>query len=76
MALPGQARTVLVPTTLVKFHAREGVVKVKSILAEQFADAPAIRERDSVTFLEEDRICAYFGGGHLYALPMRAEPLV
>lgn len=76
LALPGQAaRTVLVPSTLVTFSTKRRVVKVKSLLAAQFANAPAIRDPDSITFLEEDRVCAYFGGGHLYAVPMRAEPL-
>ncbi|QKD05286.1 photosynthetic reaction center subunit H [Mesorhizobium loti] len=51
-------------------------VKVKSILAAQFAKAPRIKAPDSVTFLEEDRICAYFAGGHLYATPKRTEPLL
>ena len=51
-------------------------IKVKSLLARQFANAPRTRLPDSVTFLEEDRICAYFAGGHLYATPKRTEPLL
>jgi photosynthetic reaction center H subunit len=51
-------------------------VVVKAILAAQFANAPRIKSPNSVTFLEEDRICAYFAGGHLYATPKRAEPLL
>jgi photosynthetic reaction center H subunit len=51
-------------------------VKVRSILASQFLKAPRIKSPDSVTFLEEDRICAYFGGGALYATPARSEPLL
>lgn len=50
-------------------------IKVKSILSAQFAGVPRIKAPDSVTFLEEDRICGYFAGGHLYATPARSEPL-
>ena len=42
----------------------------------QFADIPATRDPDSVTFLEEERIVSYFGAGTLYASPSRAEPLL
>ena len=47
---------------------------VKSILASQFADVPGIKNPDQITLLEEDKICAYYGGGTLYATPARAEP--
>ena len=30
----------------------------------------------TITRLEEERIQAYFGGGSLYGLPGRAEPLI
>lgn len=70
---------LLVPMTLVKIAGtplKGGHVRVNAILAAQFANAPRIKSPDSVTFLEEDRICAYFAGGHLYATPKRAEPLL
>jgi photosynthetic reaction center H subunit len=69
---------LLVPMTLVKVvgHGLKGrKVQVSSILAGQFSQAPRIKSPNSVTFLEEDRICAYFTGGHLYATPERSEPL-
>ena len=62
---------LLVPMNLAKF--RPDHIKVKALLARQFAEAPRIKAPDSVTFLEEDRICAYFAGGHLYATPGRTE---
>jgi len=37
---------------------------------------PATRAPDSITLLEEEKICAYFGGGLLYATPSRQEPLL
>jgi photosynthetic reaction center H subunit len=51
-------------------------VKVQSILGSQFAHVPRNKQPDSVTLLEEEKICAYFGGGTLYATPSRQEPLV
>ena len=49
---------------------------VKSITAAQFADVPAIRRDDQITLLEEDKVMAYFAGGHLYATAARSEPLI
>jgi photosynthetic reaction center H subunit len=69
-AAPGGG-PLLVPINLAKF--RPNHIKVKALLAHQFADAPRIKAPNSVTFLEEDRICAYFAGGHLYATPGRTE---
>lgn len=46
-------------------------VNVASVKAEHFIDAPVIRNAESVTRLEEDRVMAYFGGGHFYATPQR-----
>lgn len=69
---------LLVPMTLTKIvgHGLKGrKVQVASILAGQFKQAPRIKSPNSVTLLEEDRICAYFTGGHLYATPERSEPL-
>lgn len=53
-----------------------GRVNVKSILGGQFKDVPKLANPDQVTRLEEDRITAYYGSGHLYATPERSEPLV
>jgi len=69
---------LLVPMNLSKVvpaGRKPGLVKVKSVLSDQFGRAPRIHSASQVTFLEEDRICAYFAGGHLYATPMRSEPL-
>lgn len=68
------ARRVLVPMTMVELKAGRKVF-VRSILAAQFADVPALRNPDVVTKLEEDRITGYFAGGTLYATPARQEPL-
>lgn len=67
-------RKVLVPMPL----ARVGwtSIKVKSITGAQFAGIPAHANPDQVTRLEEDKISAYVGSGHLYATPDRQEPLI
>ncbi len=69
-------RNVLLPTTLSRISGSKRQVTVKSITSKQFAKVPAHRKPDVVTRLEEDRICAYYASGHLYATPERAEPLV
>ena len=51
-------------------------MKVRSILAAQFADVPAIANPNQVTKLEEDRIVGYYAGGTLYATPDRMGPLL
>jgi photosynthetic reaction center H subunit len=69
-------RNVLLPTTMSRVSGARKQVEVKSILGKQFASVPAHRKPDVVTRLEEDRICAYYSSGHLYAIPERAEPLL
>jgi photosynthetic reaction center H subunit len=71
-------RNVLVPMTMVRIKMRwgEGSVLVQSILGRQFADAPVLANPDQVTKREEDRIVGYFGGGNLYAIAARQEPLL
>jgi photosynthetic reaction center H subunit len=49
---------------------------VNALLPEHFADVPALRNPEQVTFLEEDKITAYYAGGLLYATPGRVEPLL
>ena len=53
-----------------------GDVQVKSICGHHFADAPSTANPDQVTLQEEDKICAYYAGGHLYATAERSEPLL
>jgi photosynthetic reaction center H subunit len=69
-------KRVLLPWNFSRIDKRRGEVNVKSILARQFADVPGTKSADRITLLEEDRIVAYYGGGHLYATPARTEPLL
>lgn len=70
------ARRVLLPMNFVKIHRETRRITVKSILGAQFATVPSLANPDQVTLLEEDQIMAYYGGGHLYATPARAEPFL
>ncbi len=73
-AVSGQHH-VLLPVNFTTISSR-GEVKVRSILASQFADVPVLAHPDQVTLLEEDRITAYYASGTLYATPDRLGPLV
>ncbi len=72
----GGSRTVLLPINFADVDGRLKEVRVKAILASQFAGVPATLEPDQVSRREEDRICGYYGGGTLYATPQRSEPLL
>jgi photosynthetic reaction center H subunit len=51
-------------------------VRVKAITAAQFGNVPGTKNPDQITLLEEDKICGYYAGGHLYATPDRSQPLI
>jgi photosynthetic reaction center H subunit len=71
---PAPIRHVLVPMTMAVVSKSKGVVRVDAILGAQFAGAPTLESPDQITLYEEERVCAYYGGGFLYATKMRAEP--
>jgi photosynthetic reaction center H subunit len=70
------AKRVLLPITLAKVSGKDGTVRVRSIKAEHFANVPTLASPDQITLQEEDQICAYYGGGTLYATADRTEPLI
>ncbi len=47
-----------------------------AIKAAHFANVPALAKPDQITLYEEDKVCAYYGGGKLYATADRAGPLL
>ena len=55
---------------------REREVRVDSITSEQFANVPTLADPTQITMQEEDRLQAYYGGGHLYALKKRTESFI
>lgn len=72
----GSGRHILLPMGFARIDKRRGLIKVASLLASQFAHVPALKSTEQITKLEEDKITAYFGGGHLYATPARLGPVL
>lgn len=68
-------RRVMMPMTFARVR-KNGDVVAKSVCGRHFADAPTSADPDFVTLQEEDKIGAYYGGGYLYALPERTEPVI
>jgi photosynthetic reaction center H subunit len=73
---PDDSVRVLLPIPFTRFDRRRRRVRVKSILAGQFAGVPKLQHPDQVTLREEDRIAAYYASGHLYAMPGRLGPVL
>ncbi|MEM7026601.1 MAG: photosynthetic reaction center subunit H [Pseudomonadota bacterium] len=69
-------KTVLLPHNFSRIYTGKKQIKVNSITSKHFVNVPGIKSPDQITSLEEDRIMAYYGGGHLYATPSRQEPLI
>jgi photosynthetic reaction center H subunit len=78
--LSGTERRIMLPAGFVQWPNfglwGNDRLLVKSITSAQFADVPAIRRDDQITLLEEDKVMAYFAGGHLYATAARSEPII
>jgi photosynthetic reaction center H subunit len=66
--------SVLMPMNFARI--KKTGIYVHALLAKQFANVPGVRTPNQITFLEEEKIMAYFGAGLLYATPERQEPLV
>ena len=63
----------LAPIQLVRVAAFSDQVMVHSLYAQHFANIPLTASDGQVTKLEEEKICAYWCGGKLYADPVRLE---
>jgi photosynthetic reaction center H subunit len=72
----GTGRRVLAPLAFASVQRRRNLVHFDSISAAQFDDVPQLATAGEITRLEEDRIQGYYGGGYLYGLPERTEPLL
>ena len=62
----------LVPMTMARIWG--GKVKINAIYGKHFATVPTIASSTQITLLEEEKVSAYYGGGHLYADISRQEP--
>ncbi len=74
LAIDIGSRVVLAP--MATASVRRAGVTIDAVTAAQFADVPAIEGTDTITFYDEERIQAYFGGGYLYATAERQEPIL
>lgn len=70
------SRRFLVPFGFADIWKNRRAVGVNALYSGQFANVPRLKSPDQITLLEEDKICAYFAGGTLYADPQRQEPIV
>jgi len=68
-------KRAMIPITLSRVRG-DGSVKVHCLRAAQFANMPTLANPDQITLQEEDRVCAYVGGGTLYGTRERTEPLL
>lgn len=69
--LNGGTATRLVPIFYATLRHRAKAVVVDCLKASQFAMAPTLREADSITAREEDRINGFYAGGHMYSTPLK-----
>ncbi len=74
--LAGDGKRILIPNSFARVNRHKGEVKVIALASEHFAKAPVLKNPEQVTLREEDRICGFFGGGELYGMPGREEPLL
>lgn len=72
--LEGKGGSRLMPLTLARIKSNQ--VAVHSLYSAQFPGVPQIKAKQQVTLLEEEKVCAYFAGGKLYAHPSRQEPVL
>jgi len=69
-----EGAAVLLPMTFAVI--RRNQVEVDAIYARHFAAVPTLKNPNQITKLEEEKVSAYYGGGTLYADPVRGEPLI
>ena len=71
-----QHGSVLIPMEFAAVNAGNRTVRSGAITARQFAGVPGRKYDVSITAREENELRAYYGGGYLYAIPSRREPLL
>lgn len=69
-------KQALLPINFCRFDKKARKIKVAAICAAHFSNVPSLSKPDQITLYEEDKVCAYYGGGKLYATAERLEPLL
>lgn len=68
--------TVLLPMGFAALRKKKGDFYVHALMSHQIKDVPKTKKKTQITLLEEEKICAFYGGGQLYADWRRAEPII
>lgn len=68
--------TVMMPIHFADINGSARIIKVGALLADQMGGVPQLKSPSQITFLEEEKVMGYYGGGLLYAKPDRQEPLL
>ena len=63
----------LMPMTLARIQSDR--VAVHALYSAQFPGIPTLKSGEQVTLLEEEKVCAYYAGGKLYADQSRQDPI-
>lgn len=69
-------KRVMVPVPLMVIHSDKNVIRVRTLTAEQFKLAPTLKNPDTITLREEDRVSAYVASGQLFGKPERSQPWI
>lgn len=69
-------KNVLLPMGFAALRKAKGDFYVHALLSDQMKNVPGIAKKDQITLLEEEKICAFYGGGQLYATWERSEPII
>ena len=63
--------SVLAPFNLTVI--KKNAIFINSIMSSQFEDVPGLKNANTISLLEEEKIMGYFGAGTLMAFPRRRE---
>jgi photosynthetic reaction center H subunit len=67
---------VILPSTFIKIKNKRHEIICNFLRSDQFATIPQLKNPDTITMREEDRLMGYFGGGQLYGKLSRVEPVL
>jgi photosynthetic reaction center H subunit len=52
---------------------KKNAIFINSIMSSQFEDVPGLKNANTISLLEEEKIMGYYGAGTLMAFPRRRE---
>ena len=71
VALDGDPRPRLLPIFYANVPRDSDLLTTTVLKAAQFTLAPILKSPDTITAREEDRVNAFFAGGHMYSTPLK-----